>query len=106
MWYLGTYVIVGCMSLGIFLGSPFSPDAFGEVDFEEIGQLEADQIISEAANLRREGFLIRTINRNKKRFIVVTANDETGLLYGTFKFIRILQNLRNIENLNLKFKNV
>ena len=36
------------MSLGIFLGSPFSPDAFGEVDFEEIGQLEADQIISEA----------------------------------------------------------
>jgi alpha-glucuronidase len=60
----------------------------------------ADQITSEAANLRREGFLIRTINRNGKRFIVVTANDETGLLYGTFEFIRILQKLRNIENLN------
>jgi len=36
------------MSVGIFLGSPFPPEAFGQVDFEEIGQLEADQIVSQA----------------------------------------------------------
>jgi len=36
------------MSIGMFLGNPFHPVVFGQVEIERIGQLEANQIVDEA----------------------------------------------------------
>lgn len=50
MGYLEKWVIVGCISISMFFGNPFGSVVSGQeqVDVEEIGQLEVDQILNEA----------------------------------------------------------
>lgn len=48
-----------------------------------------------------EGFYIATIVSNGKKCIVITANNDIGLLYGTFHFIKLLQTHQSIQNLSL-----
>jgi alpha-glucuronidase len=52
------------------------------------------------ANLGQEGYLIISV----KNTIVIAANTETGCLYGTFHFLRLLQTLQPITNLNISEK--
>ncbi|MBN1782212.1 alpha-glucuronidase [bacterium] len=51
--------------------------------------------------LGEEGYLIQRIEKAGRRMIVVTANEEMGLLYGTFGLLRFLQTGKNLNNLNL-----
>lgn len=44
-----------------------------------------------------EGFVIK----NKEGVIFISANSDIGLLYGTFHFIRLIQNLQPIDNLSI-----
>jgi len=48
-----------------------------------------------------EGFVIREIGGGKGLRIVITANTDAGVLYGTFAFIRKLQNEEKIQGLNI-----
>ena len=61
----------------------------------------ADQLKHQAAELNSEGFLIRTVPVKAEKQIVITAQTESGLLYGVFQFIRLLQTYRDISNLNI-----
>lgn len=47
----------------------------------------------------KEGFIIRTIQDKKNKHIVITANEDIGVLYGVFNFLRLLQNQKAINNL-------
>ena len=60
-----------------------------------------DQIGLQISELKSEEFLIKTIGIDDKTFIVVTANDDPGLLYGTFAFLRLLQTYKEITHLDI-----
>jgi len=53
-------------------------------------------------SLGQEGFLILTTTVAGKKCIVITANGDSGLLYGTFHFLRLLQTNQQIRNLSIQ----
>lgn len=52
---------------------------------------------SQLAKIGKEGYIILTTKNN----ILITANKDIGVLYGTFHFLRLLQTQQNIELLNI-----
>jgi len=61
----------------------------------------ADQTNHQLMEIDNEGFLIKSINLNNNHFKIITANSKSGLLYGVFKFICLLQTYQDIKNLNI-----
>jgi alpha-glucuronidase len=53
----------------------------------------------ELSAINDEGFIIKTITLNKKKQILITAKTDTGVLYGVFHFLRLLQTDQSISNL-------
>ncbi len=51
--------------------------------------------------LGSEGFIIRTVRINNHPLTVIASQGEVGLLYGAFRFLRLLQTLQPIDQLNL-----
>jgi len=54
-----------------------------------------------AETLGSEGYLIQTRFINRKKCVLITANTETGVLYGVFHFLRLLQTRQNISVLDI-----
>ncbi len=48
-----------------------------------------------------EGFTIFTTHFQNKKITVIAANEDAGVLYGVFHYLRLLQTHRNIEKLDL-----
>jgi alpha-glucuronidase len=48
-----------------------------------------------------EGYVIRTVGKDKETQVVITANTDAGVLYGTFAFIRMMQNEEDISAINV-----
>ncbi len=48
-----------------------------------------------------EGFVILTSNINGEEVIIITANEDIGVLYGVFHFLRLLQTNQDISNLDV-----
>lgn len=55
-------------------------------DFEQIG---------------KEGFIIKSIQQKGKNCVVITANEDIGILYGVFRFLRNIQMNQKLTNLNI-----
>ena len=51
--------------------------------------------------LGKEGFHIRTINALGKHITLITAQNDAGLLYGVYHFLRLLQSQQDIRNLDI-----
>lgn len=51
--------------------------------------------------LGREGFVIRSVTIRQKKIIVIAANDDVGVLYGTFAFLRRIQTRQPIDRLDI-----
>ncbi len=49
-----------------------------------------------------EGFIIKSIVRNNKRHIIISANTDIGVLYGSHRFIKLIQTGENINSLNIQ----
>jgi alpha-glucuronidase len=49
----------------------------------------------------KEGFIIRSVNYQGKKMIIITANSDIGILYGSFHFLRLLQTNQDISNLSI-----
>ena len=61
--------------------------------------------LATAADLRglgREGYLVRTMRVGGRRAIVVAANEDVGVLYGTFALLRQMQTHRALRDLRLR----
>jgi alpha-glucuronidase len=48
-----------------------------------------------------EGYVISNEDVNGNKVIVITANNDIGVLYGVFNFLRLLQTRQEISNLNI-----
>ena len=51
--------------------------------------------------LGNEGYLITSVARGRKKLIVIAANRDAGLLYGTFHFLRTLKTHELLDHLNI-----
>ncbi|MGH7494414.1 MAG: alpha-glucuronidase family glycosyl hydrolase [bacterium] len=51
--------------------------------------------------LGREGFIIRSTTLQGKKIILVTANEDIGVLYGVFHLLRLLQTEQDVAHLDL-----
>ena len=65
----------------LIVGTPASSPAIASLNWSK--ELEA---------LGREGFIIRSTPIDGRRTIVIASQNEIGALYGTFHFLRLLQN--------------
>ncbi len=59
---------------------------------------EIEKLLKQASD---EGFVIKTQLTAGKQITVITANTEKGVLYGTFYFLQLLQNGKDINKLNI-----
>ncbi len=52
-------------------------------------------------SLGKEGFLLKSVHIRTGKMIVVVANDDIGLLYGTFHLLRLIQTGQSLDSLNI-----
>ncbi len=52
-------------------------------------------------SLGSEGYAIKATKKNGVRTLIIIANDERGLLYGSFHFLRLLQTHRVIDRIDV-----
>jgi alpha-glucuronidase len=55
----------------------------------------------DSSRLGTEGFALFSINRQQKKFTVITANADVGLLYGVFHLLRLIQTRQAIGQLSV-----
>lgn len=48
-----------------------------------------------------EGYIIHTVKRGKQQVTVIAAQEDIGVLYGVFHFLRLIQTQQNISNLSI-----
>lgn len=53
------------------------------------------------AKLGREGYLIRSITIDGKRVTVIGANTDVGVLYGVFRFLKLIQTRQSLDRLDI-----
>ena len=75
---------------GLVIGTPARSDIVRQLQRE--GRLQ---------NLGGEGYLITSVTKGKNKYIVIAANRDIGLLYGTFHFLRTLQIHQRLDHLDI-----
>ncbi len=72
-----------------------------------IGKPENTEIIKELIDtsvlesLGSEGFIIKPANADGNDTIIIAANEDIGLLYGTFHFLRLIQTQTSLKNIDI-----
>ncbi len=72
-----------------------------------VGTPENSDIIKELIDtsilesLGSEGFIIKSANANGNDTIIISANDDVGLLYGAFHFLRLIQTQTSLKNIDI-----
>lgn len=72
-----------------------------------LGILGSDKYIdkgvlpSERDKISKDGYLIKTINRENKKYTVIASKTEKGILYGVFALLKLIQMQKEIDNLYL-----
>jgi len=104
-------LVVGCSGL---LGSKIpvadSVDSFGRDGAVVVGTPASSTLIAglkwqqQLAELGPEGFRIRSLRAGGRRVIVIASSSETGALYGAFHFLRLMQTLQPLANLDVSEK--
>jgi alpha-glucuronidase len=61
----------------------------------------SSNIKDELNKVGSEGYIISNTKINNKNVIIITANEDIGVLYGVFHFLRLLQTNSEITNLDL-----
>ena len=63
--------------------------------------LSAIRLDEKAKSIGKEGFMITSTKLNGKKIILIAANEDAGILYGSFHFLRILQTHTSIQELDI-----
>jgi alpha-glucuronidase len=58
----------------------------------------------ELESLDKEGFIIKSAKTDGHDTLIIAANSDIGLLYGTFHFLRLIQTQSSLENINETIK--
>jgi alpha-glucuronidase len=59
---------------------------------------------SELEPVGKEGYIIRSLRHDNRPVIVIAGNQPTGVLYGVFDFLRLIQTQQSIDNLSITQK--
>lgn len=98
-------LVTGCSGL---LGSSIPPADADRDGALIVGTPKSSRLIASLGwaleRLGPEGFRIRSINLGARSAIVIASITEVGALYGTFHFLRLLQTLQPIDNLDVSEK--
>lgn len=62
-------------------------------------ELELEERLKE---IGAEGYLIFTGKLNRKKVIIITGNEDIGILYGAFHFLKLLQTHQSIDQLDIQ----
>ena len=69
--------------------------------FSNFSQLENTDLKTKIALVGKEGYVISNQIIDSKKTIVITANNDIGILYGVFNFLRLLQTHQDISNIDI-----
>ncbi len=64
--------------------------------------LEKLNLKNKLINLSQGSYFILNTKLDEKQVIIITANEDTGVLYGVFHMLRLLQTYQDIENINIE----
>ena len=67
-----------------------------------LGSIVNKKIKNQLNNIGNEGYIISRIECDGIKKIVITANDDVGILYGVFHFLRLLQTNQQIDDIYIK----
>lgn len=66
------------------------------------GIIANSSVIDEINALDDEGYIIKTISLQGKKFNIIAGKKDIGVLYGTFHYLRLMQTHQSLSNLNIK----
>ncbi len=69
--------------------------------YKNLRNLSQADFKDDIGKLEPEGFIIRTSEINGRKATVITANEDVGVLYGVFYFLRMLQTNRDIKSIQI-----
>ncbi|WP_299163844.1 alpha-glucuronidase family glycosyl hydrolase [uncultured Eudoraea sp.] len=49
----------------------------------------------------KEGFIIKSVSVDGKNILLISANADTGILYGVFKFLQLMKMQKSLDEINL-----
>lgn len=55
---------------------------------------------NDLSDIGPEGYIIKSIHHENRPSLIITANSDVGLLYGTFALIRKIQTHKDLQNIN------
>jgi len=58
-------------------------------------------LTSDPDHIGKEGFVIETIPYKGREIVVITAEDDSGILYGTYRFLRLMQLHQDLVGLRI-----
>jgi alpha-glucuronidase len=64
-------------------------------------QFQNSDLKTKVAKVGKEGFVISNEKVEGRKVILISANNDIGVLYGVFHFLRLLQTHQDISNLNI-----
>jgi alpha-glucuronidase len=64
--------------------------------------IATEEITGKLSNVGNEGYIISSTSIHDKKVIIISANEDIGLLYGVFNFLRLLQTHQNINELSVE----
>jgi alpha-glucuronidase len=56
---------------------------------------------SDPDHIGKEGFIIESIPYQGRKMVVITAVDDSGILYGTFRFLQLMQMHQDLDDLKI-----
>ena len=95
---------------GLMSSIAFLPNPKGEIingiliaaTYKSSSLLKKLGLKNKLKNISSEGYLILSEKIDGKRVTIITANEDIGVLYGVFHFLRLLQTNSDISNLNIE----
>jgi len=92
----------GLLGVDVPVRSMLSKSAALVIGTPAISQVIQELNLSnELTPLGREGFLIRSVKVKGIPSIIITANEDVGLLYGSFHLLRLMQNGQSLKDVNI-----
>lgn len=91
---------------GLLGAAPVSSAAVSRDGALVVGTPASSKVVAglrrELAGLGREGYLIRSLRVDGRQATVIAANEDVGVLYGAFHYLRLLQTGRPLRGLDLR----
>jgi len=95
----------GLLGIDVAVSSTFSKNAALVIGTPSVSPILRELNLSnELAPLGREGFLIRSVKLKGVLLVIITANEDIGLLYGSFHLLRVMQNGQSLTDINIRSK--